>query len=356
MSCSFCENVPHPLPGGDGELFVAVPMPHTRGKLEGAVREHGFEVTRHEGDVVALRVPAGGLAGLLDSLQQALSAAEQRDCLAVFQGRGETLGAAGLVRARSLQTLCALATGSWLLDLIDDRRLACHFQPIMRNDGGELSVFAYEALARGRGVDGEIVPPARMFGTARTAQLMFQLDRAARLAAVEASVRLSRGTPLFINFNPTSIYDPDYCLKSTIEAARRIDRVPGTFVFEVVESDHVEDSQRLLRILDVYRQAGFRVALDDLGAGYSSLNLLQRLHPDFVKLDMELVQGVDSDTSRQAILRGLLDIAAGLGIEVIAEGIETPGERDWLVEHGVDYLQGFLFARPGPDPVFPGTG
>ncbi|MFB4202932.1 EAL domain-containing protein [Arhodomonas sp. KWT2] len=356
MSCSFCDGVPAPLPAGDGELFVAVPMPHTRGKLEGAAREHGVEGARRERDVVAFQVPADGLAGLLDGFQQALSAAEQRDCLAVFQGRGETLDAAGLARARSLQVLCALAAGSWLLDLIDDGRLASHFQPIMRNHGAGLSVFAFEALARGRGADGETIPPGRMFGTARTAQLMFQLDRAARLAAVEASARLSRDTPLFINFNPTAIYDPAYCLRSTIEATRRIERAPETFVFEVVESDHVEDSQRLLSILEVYRDAGFRVALDDLGAGYSSLNLLQRLHPDFVKLDMELVQGVDGDPSRQAILRGLIDIAAGLGIEVIAEGIETPGERDWLVEHGVDYLQGFLFARPGPDPVFPGSG
>lgn len=353
MGCSFCETVPEGVPAESGTLLIAAPMPHTHGKLIRVARDAGFTVPPPEGNVVSVAVGDCQLPRLLDALESGVTQAEQRDCLAYFQGAGTDFTTQRLAEVTSLQTLCSRAGQDWLLELLRTERLTSHFQPIMRNGAEGLSVFAYEALARGADVEGNPVSPGAMFGTARTAQLMFQLDRAARLAAVRASQKLPRGVPLFINFNPTSIYDPAYCLASTIAAAREINREPELFVFEVVESDHIQDPERLLGILDVYRQAGFRVALDDLGAGYSSLNLLQQLYPDFVKLDMQLVRDVDTDVTRQAILDGILEMVTRLGIQVIAEGIETAAERDWLVAHGVDYLQGFLFARPGPEPVIP---
>ena len=100
---------------------------------------------------------------------------------------------------------------------------------------------------------------------------------------------------------------------------------PGRVVFEVVESDEVRDTAHLLDILSTYRAAGFRVALDDVGAGYSSLGLLARLRPDFVKLDMGLVRGVDADPYKAQVAGKLVEMARGLGVETVVERVETAG-------------------------------
>jgi EAL domain-containing protein (putative c-di-GMP-specific phosphodiesterase class I) len=125
---------------------------------------------------------------------------------------------------------------------------------------------------------------------------------------------------------------------------------PGRFVFEVVESDQILDLGKLLMILDWFRDAGCRVALDDVGAGYNSLNLLTLVKPDFVKLDMELVRGVHRDPYKSCVARKLLELARELGVLTVAEGVETHEEWQWTRDHGADLAQGYLFAKPAPSP------
>lgn len=122
-------------------------------------------------------------------------------------------------------------------------------------------------------------------------------------------------------------------------------------VFEIVETERTHAPKHLRNILDYYRGAGFRIALDNVGSGYSSLNLIHLLRPDIVKLDMELVRDVDQDPYRARIAANLLDIANTLGIDALAEGIETEGELAWVQQHGAKYVQGFLIARPAPIPL-----
>ena len=104
------------------------------------------------------------------------------------------------------------------------------------------------------------------------------------------------------------------------------------------------------RILSFYRDAGFRVALDDIGSGYSSLNVLHQLRPDFLKLDMELVRNVHMDPFKATIAAKLLEIAQALGITAIAEGIESAEELAWVATHGATYAQGYFLGRPAADP------
>ena len=161
---------------------------------------------------------------------------------------------------------------------------------------------------------------------------------------------------IFINFNPPAIYDPVYCLRSAFHAAERAVIDPSRVIFEVVETVHVDDPDRLVDILAHYRQAGFRVALDDVGAGFSSLNLLVRLRPDIIKLDKALIRGVDRDPFRAAIAAKLLEAARELGVRTVAEGVETMGELEWLRAWGGDLVQGYLIARPvhpAPRPTPP---
>jgi len=241
---------------------------------------------------------------------------------------------------------------TWLFDVLREDHLTTLFQPIV--SASDLSAgFGYECLTRGRGEDGQPIAARDLFQTAAAARLLFQLDRASRVAAIEAAGRHGVEGTIFIIFDPTSIYDPDYCLRSTFQAARRDNIDPARVVFEVVETGHVEDPDRWLSILALYRQAGFRVALDDVGAGYSSLNLLVRLRPDFIKLDMALIRGVDRDPFKATIAGKLLEAARDLGVRTIAEGVETDEELGWLRVHGADLVQGFLVARPATPPPSP---
>lgn len=157
---------------------------------------------------------------------------------------------------------------------------------------------------------------------------------------------------MFINFNPTAIYDPGFCLRTTFKEVRRLGIDPANFVFEVVETDSVTDETHLKSILEEYRRQGFRIALDDLGAGFGSLTLLKQIRPDFIKLDRELVDGVHWDNYKASITAHLIRMGKDLQVRIIAEGIEQPEDWHWLRERGVDYVQGFHFARPAsPPPV-----
>jgi EAL domain-containing protein (putative c-di-GMP-specific phosphodiesterase class I) len=129
----------------------------------------------------------------------------------------------------------------------------------------------------------------------------------------------------------------------------------GQVVFEVIESEFVRDMDHLKGILDYYRASGFKVALDDVGAGYSNLNLLRHLRPDFIKIDRDLTTDVHRDDYKGLIMQKLLEIAQGLGLRTIAEGIEHEDEFDWLRAHSADYAQGYFFARPAtPPPMLEG--
>jgi EAL domain-containing protein (putative c-di-GMP-specific phosphodiesterase class I) len=248
-------------------------------------------------------------------------------------------------RVVSLRRFQAVSRSAWLLELLDGRRYTSHFQPIVAA-ADTSSVFGHEALLRGLDEEGRPVSPGEMFQAARDSDLMFQLDLAARQSAIREAVRLGLGARIFINFAPNAIYDPLYCLRSTVATVTESGVSPERIVFEVTESERVRDLGHLEGILAVYRKAGFQIALDDLGAGYSSLNLIHRLRPDLVKLDMDLIRDVDRDGYKAAIAETLLALARRLGIRTVAEGVETPGELDWLRDHGADYVQGYLIARP----------
>jgi len=102
-----------------------------------------------------------------------------------------------------------------------------------------------------------------------------------------------------------------------------------------------------------YRKAGFQVALDDVGAGYSSLKLLTKLRPDYIKIDMELIRNISEDRYKAQVVAKLLEMAHSLGIQTIAEGIESRKEWNWLKKHKVHFVQGYLFAKPEQRPPIP---
>ena len=350
-ACARCSTVPE-TPKSAGTLFLAPPLAHTQSTLREILRARGIAFGEPVSRVTSIELEPGRLEEVIAAFADGLSDSERRDTRSLILGEGVTPSLADLSNTQPLSTLMANIQESWLVEMIRDRRLTTHFQPIIRFDQPR-EVIAYECLLRGRLPDGSLVAPARMYDAAREADLLFQLDRAARLTAIREATAHDIREHLFINFNPSSIYDPNYCLKSTIAAIDAAGIDPGRVVFEVVESDQV--AVDLLGIMKTYREAGFQVALDDLGAGYGSLNLLSSLRPDIVKLDMRLIRDVDRDRYKAGITSKLLEMARKLGIRTVAEGIETPGEFDWFLAQGADYAQGFYISRPASPPPLPSS-
>jgi len=224
-------------------------------------------------------------------------------------------------------------------------RFSYAYQPIV--DVGQRQIYAHEALVRGPA--GE---PAHTILSRVNDENRYRFDQACRVKAIKIAAELGMQQRLSINFLPNAIYKPELCIRTTLEAARThrfpIDRI----IFEATEGDAIDDGQRLASILTEYKRTGFLTAIDDFGAGYAGLNLLADFQPDIIKLDMALVRGVDASRSRQAIVRGVLRMCSDLDIVVIAEGVETVGERDFFFAEGVSLMQGYLFSRP----MFQGIG
>lgn len=277
------------------------------------------------------------LAGALES--------EELAALKVVTTKTPDFRPEDLARFMSGAGFVARMDAGWLVSAIRENRYETWLQPIVTAAGG---AFAHEALFRLREPNGDLVSPGRAFGIAKESGLLFNLDLIARRSAVETAARAGREGRLFINFNPSSIYDPAYCLRTTASFVDDLGMTPSDIVFEVTETEKARDIRHLKGILAFYRNAGFRVALDDIGSGYSSLNLLSEVRPDFMKIDMDLIRNVDAEPYKQNIVRNLFAIARGNGTMTVAEGIETDAERDWLLGEGVDYMQGYLFGPPAP--------
>lgn len=226
-----------------------------------------------------------------------------------------------------------------------DLALRMAFQPIV--DVARREVFGWEALVRGP--DGQ---PAGWVLDRITPETLYRFDQTCRVLAITTAAKLGLGdAKLSINFIPNAVYEPAACIRLTLAAADRVGLPVDRLMFELTESERIVDPQHALSILAYYQRRGFVTAVDDFGAGFAGLQLLVQFQPQVLKLDMELVRGIDHHHARQAVVGGVLRIADELGATVIAEGVETEGEYAWLRGAGVRLFQGYWFARPQLDAL-----
>jgi blue light- and temperature-responsive anti-repressor len=225
------------------------------------------------------------------------------------------------------------------------------FQPIVDIDSHQ--VFAYEALVRGPSNESA----AAVFAALEPSQLHV-FDRTARIQAIALAASLGLDAGLSLNFLPQALDSLPDAISSTIDAARKAGLSERRIFLEVTEGELIRDLVRFSTTINQYRASGIHLVIDDFGAGYSGLNLLADFQPDVIKIDMHLVRDIDGNGPRQAIVRAVIQACDDLGIEVIAEGIETEPEYRWFKRAGVRLFQGYLFGRPGfqslPAPVFMG--
>jgi EAL domain-containing protein (putative c-di-GMP-specific phosphodiesterase class I) len=226
------------------------------------------------------------------------------------------------------------------------------FQPIVDVERGV--PFAYEALVRGPEAQGALSVLDQVNDTNR-----YAFDQACRVKAIETAMAagiVDTGARLSINFLPNAVYSPLACIQLTLRTAEKVALPLDRLIFEFTENEHMAAPDHVRSIIDSYRKIGFAVAIDDFGAGHAGLDLFARFTTDMVKLDMDLVRGIDADPRRRAIVRAVVGLCAELGTTLIAEGIETEAEAHTLRDLGIRYMQGYLFAKPAfetlPDIAF----
>lgn len=181
--------------------------------------------------------------------------------------------------------------------------------------------------------------------------MLFYLDRACRETSLKTAAVKNIKNKVFINFIPTAIYDPEHCLQSTVKWAKQLEIDPKNIIFEVIETEHVEDVEHLSKILTFYKSQGYMVALDDVGSGYSSLNMIARLKPDIVKIDREIIDGIDTNPANQSVFKAIISLAKESGIIVLAEGAERAEEVAYCAANGANLAQGYYFGRPNAEPI-----
>ncbi|PZO35878.1 MAG: diguanylate phosphodiesterase [Pseudanabaena frigida] len=213
------------------------------------------------------------------------------------------------------------------------------FQPIVNTTSKE--IFAQEALVRGINEE----PAGEILGRIND-ENRYRFDQACRVKAVQLGANLNIKSYVSINFLPNAVYSPELCIRTTIEAAETFGFPVDRIIFEITEAEKVKDHNHLREIIQYYRQKGFLTAIDDFGAGYAGLNLLADFQTDLVKLDMGLIRHIEQNKSRQAIVKGIIQVCQDLEITAIAEGVETYEELCVLQSFGIELFQGFYFAKP----------
>lgn len=236
---------------------------------------------------------------------------------------------------------------SALSAILAQRSIHCLFQPIVCLS--ERRILGYEALSRGPS-NSPLHSPLNLFAIARQAGRLGELEVLCRETACRRFSELNLGGQLFLNVSPESLVEPNYPSGRTLQMLEQVGLSPSRVAIELTEQTPTEDFQLLYNALHHYRDMGFSIALDDLGAGYSSLRLWSELRPDYVKIDRHFIDSIHQDPLKREFVGSILQIARASRAQVIAEGIELAEELAILGDMGVDLVQGYLLGRPQEFP------
>ncbi|HEY6219744.1 MAG TPA: EAL domain-containing protein [Gemmatimonadaceae bacterium] len=241
--------------------------------------------------------------------------------------------------SRSVEELERARRVSDLRDAIRERAVYVDYHPIVEAETKR--IFGYEALARG--VSRPLRSPEVMFDVAAEADLVWELSRLCRARAMEGmATRLKANELLFLNVDPHDFTDPTF---NELEVAN-----PERVVIEITERTAIKDYPKFRERLKAFRDRGFRFAVDDAGSGYAGLGSIANLEPDFIKLDISLINGIDTNFIKQNLVEGMVKFANEHGAMVIAEGVERAEEFETVKSLGVHLVQGFFLHKPSGAP------
>ena len=332
------------LPEVATRLLMASPVESVLPAVAGIARAVGLSVYRSEGLLDLTDERDGlGVERLFDRLSRELTTAEAEVVRVATDPPGEyTALVTRLLTAPTLAVELARRGITAEVGVLAEAELWSVYQPIVRLDDG--AVVAHEALLRGL-VDGREVGGGDLFFVAESADWLPRLDRIGRECAVAGAAAWLGDADLFVNTHPMSVRRPDADLASTRQLMADAGLAPQRLVIEVAEPSAVADHGHLLSVLEQYRELGWRVALDDVAAGWASRELLGTVRPDVVKLGKRLVQALPDDMARTTV-RSVVDAAHRVGALVVAEGVEDEASAERVAALGVDLGQGWWFGRP----------
>lgn len=273
------------------------------------------------------------------SLQEGDTADNTADALAALQNTVKM----ALQMGQDPQGWQKAALRQRILTIAKASQISVLFQPIVDLVSGQ--IFGVEALSRGP-AGSPFENPAALFPAAEQSGCLFQIEHVCREKAIAVAASNELKAKLFLNINPQIINDQNFEPGVTMRSLQRLGFNPNNIVFEITERQAISDYGSFCRALGHYRRQGFLVAVDDAGAGYSSLQAISELKPDFVKLDMSLVRDLNANPVRLAICEALIGVSRRIGARVIAEGIESGEELRTVAGLGADYGQGYFLARP----------
>ncbi len=234
-----------------------------------------------------------------------------------------------------------------LQEIISERKLSALFQPILDLQSGEF--FGFEGLIRGP-ADSALHAPIKLFAAAAQQDLSLEVEMLARQIVLETFSQQNLPGSLFLNISPETLTHPSFKNGQTLEFMHSLGIDPTRVVMEITENQPFFDFEAMRSALMHYRAMGFKTAIDDLGEGFSSLRLWSEMRPEYIKIDMHFVQGVDHDPIKLQFLKSIQQIADSCGTKVIAEGIETEGELRVVKDIGIALGQGYFIARPSHTP------
>ncbi len=241
-----------------------------------------------------------------------------------------------------------LAVLSALDELIRNKRLTSHFQPIYAAKDG--SVFGYEALARQKGPS-PFLDIGELFRTANTTGCLNALDKLCletALCCLAETRFLDHNWHLFINICPETFMNPAFPCRIFTELIRGMGVSSERVILEITEESVISNYALFRSSLDNYRQQGFKIAVDDFGAGYAGLKMLSTVEPDFVKIDRHFIANIDRSLIHANLVEAIATACNRIGIKIVAEGIERHEELAVVSNMGIDLVQGFLLGRPAP--------
>lgn len=241
---------------------------------------------------------------------------------------------------------------STLRDIIDRRQITSLFQPIV--DLRSQEVIGYEALSRGP-AGTPFASPIRLIEEAVAQGVLWELELVFRTAAIRRAGEVELDTLLFLNVDPNIVNDDAFREGLTVHLLETHGLQPDRIVFEITERSAIENFELFQAAISHYRSQGYRIAIDDMGAGYSNLNAICHIHPGFIKIDMALIRDINRDSFKQAVVKSFVVLANLTGSKLIAEGIETMEELRTLLSLGVHAGQGYLLGRPAAIPTAPNS-
>ena len=341
MACKRCSELPK-IDFTACQVYLYIPTKHHMDPIEGLLNSQRIDFT-FNGDYFLFKV--AHFRDLIEDLKAiGFNLLDRKDIKIMPIASEDGLNFGALENLKSLKAWLDLYEGEMVLDVLKHERIKVLFQPII--DVKNKKNYGYEALSRGLTSKNSLIPANVLFKQATAMDLKFYLDRLCRASVIKRAAELGLKERLFINFLPTAIYNPRKCLKTTDEAVAHTDLEVSKIVFEVVETEYVEDFEHLNDILDYYKEKGYSTALDDMGSGHANKESLLSLKPDYMKIDIDIIKDIHKDQKKQDKLKNYLKLVKGRNIKSLAEGVENVDELKYVMAQDIHLVQGYYFAKP----------